>query len=127
MHNKYERLALFRLRASMKEFLGELPPEVEKLYEEVRRPDPKAGPRVFVPYPALVPARRRAGSHLRGRPRRELSSAGATLFTRPAGAKAWMPTPMKRVERRTYVGELATKDVAAALMDYYVKADFSGG
>jgi len=31
MHNKYERLALYRLRASMKEFLGELPPEVERV------------------------------------------------------------------------------------------------
>jgi len=37
MHNKYERLALFRLKASMKEFLGEVPPEVEKLYDEVRQ------------------------------------------------------------------------------------------
>src|SRR5208337_2827164 len=36
MHNKYERLALFRLRASMKEFLGELPPEVERSFAESR-------------------------------------------------------------------------------------------
>ena len=126
IHNKYERLALFRLRASMKEFLGELPPEVEKLYDEVRRPDPKAAPRVFVPTrPSFLRAGERVrifavapgGSGLRG----------ATLFTRQAGAKAWTPIPMERVERRTYVGELDAKDVAASLMDYYVTADFSGG
>lgn len=126
IHNKYERLALFRLRASMKEFLGELPPEVEKLYEEVRRPDPNASPRVFVPTrPSFLRAGERVrifavapgGSELRG----------ATLFTRQARAKAWTPTPMKLVERRTYVGELEVKDVAASLMDYYVTADFSGG
>jgi hypothetical protein len=126
LHNKYERLALFRLRASMKEFLGELPPEVEKLYEEVRRPDLNANPRVFIPTrPTLLRAGERVrifavapgGSKLRG----------VTLFTRPAGAKAWTPAPMKLVERRTYVGKLEVKDVAASLMDYYVTADFSGG
>jgi len=126
IHNKYERLALFRLRASMKEFLGKLPPEVEKIYEEVRRPDPNAGPRVFVPTrPSFLRAGERVrifavapgGSELRG----------ATLFTRQAGAKAWTSTPMKQVERRTYVGDLEVKDVAASLMDYYVTADFSGG
>ena len=49
MHNKYERLALYRLRASMKEFLGELPPETERLFAEVRQPEAKATPRAFVP------------------------------------------------------------------------------
>ena len=49
MHNKYERLALYRLRASMKEFLGELPPEVERSFAESREPDGKAAPRAFVP------------------------------------------------------------------------------
>ena len=49
MHNKYERLALDRLLASMKEFLGELPPEVERLFSEVRQRDAKALPRAFIP------------------------------------------------------------------------------
>jgi hypothetical protein len=126
IHNKYERLALFRYRASMKEFLGELPPEVEKLNEEVRRPDPKASPRVFIPTRLTF---LRAGERVRI----FAVAPGATgvrrvtLHTRPAGAKAWMPTPMKLAGRRTYVAELAIKDVAATLMDYYVEADFSGG
>ena len=49
MHNKYERLALYRLRASMKEFLGELPPEVERAFAEPREADSKAVSRAFVP------------------------------------------------------------------------------
>jgi len=125
IHNKYERIALFRLRASMKEFLGELPPEVEKVYEEVRRPDPNAAPRVFIP---TRPTFLRAGERVRifavvpsgGEIR------GATLFSRPAGAKAWTPTSMKLAGRRTYVAELEAKDVAASLMDYYVTADVAG-
>jgi hypothetical protein len=125
IHNKYERLALFRLRASMKEFLGELPPEVERLYEEVRQPDAKAGPRVFVP---TRPSFLRAGERVRIFAVAPGGSAprGATLFTRQAGAKTWTPTPMKLVERRTYMGEIEARDVAASLMDYYVTADFSG-
>jgi hypothetical protein len=49
VHNKFERLALFRLRLSMKEFLGELPPDVETLFHEVRKKDAATRPRVFVP------------------------------------------------------------------------------
>jgi len=49
MHNKYERLALYRLRASMKEFLGELPPEIEQPFSQVRQPNPDRGVRLFVP------------------------------------------------------------------------------
>ena len=52
---------------------------------------------------------------------------GVKLFTRPAGAKAWTPTAMKMVGRRTYVAEIEALDVAPSLMDYYVAADFSGG
>src|SRR4029077_19164239 len=62
MHNKYERLSLYRLRASMKEFLGELPPEVERSFTESRQPDSKAEPRVFVP---TRPTVLRQGEHVR--------------------------------------------------------------
>ena len=126
IHNKYERLALFRLRASMKEFLGELPPEVEKLYEEARQPDPNATSRVFIP---TRPTFLRAGERVRifavapgGNEIR-----GVTLFTRPAGAKAWTPATMKLVGRRTYAAEIEAQDVGKALFDYYVAADVPSG
>jgi hypothetical protein len=125
MHNKYERLALYRLRASMKEFLGELPPETEQLFAEVRQPDAKALPRAFVPtrptvlrkgeqarISALVPGAGRV--------------ARVTLFTRSKDSENWNPSPMSLVRRRTYAGEIKWQE-AGALMDYYVQAEIEVG
>ena len=60
MHNKYERLALFRLRASMKEYLGELPSGLESLFEEVRRADPTRTRGCLSPLDLRFSARERA-------------------------------------------------------------------
>ena len=49
MHNKFVRIALVRLRLSIQEWLGELPPETEKLMEEVTGPDVSAPVRLFLP------------------------------------------------------------------------------
>jgi hypothetical protein len=125
MHNKYERLALYRLRASMKEFLGELPPETERLFAEVRQPDPKAMPRAFVP---TRPTVLRKGEHARisavvpgaGR------VASVTLFTRAKDSDQWNPSPMSLSGRRTYAGEINWQE-AGPLMDYYVQAETEVG
>ena len=122
MHNKYERLALFRLRASMKEFLGELPPETEKLFEEVRRSDPSATLRVFVPTRATL---------LRGEDRVRIFAvvpaasdvAQVTLLTRPTGVEKWSGIRMVHAGRKTFVGELKAAGSHAALLDYYVEAE----
>jgi hypothetical protein len=122
MHNKFERLALFRLRASMKEFLGELPPETEKLFEDARRPDTTAAPRVFIPTrPTLL----RAGEKVRIVA--VVPSAGrvarVTLFTRAGSAASWKATPLKLVARKTFAGELQCPETAPPLLDYYVQAE----
>jgi len=123
MHNKYERLALFRLRASMKEFLGELPPEVERAFDEARRPAGNAAPRVFIP---TRPTSLRPGERVRifavALGGKEVT--GVTLFTRPAGAAAWRASAMKLVERRTYEAEIEGPETASPLLDYYVEAGF---
>ena len=122
MHNKFERLALYRLRASMKEFLGELPPETEQLFQQVRTPDGKAAPRVLVPTrPTLV----RPGDRVRilavalnGK-----EVAKISLFTRSSGASDWRSTPMRLVGRRTYAGDLECSEATKPLLDYYVEAE----
>jgi hypothetical protein len=125
MHNKYERLALFRLRASMKEFLGDLPPETERLHEEVRRPDSNALLRVFIPTrPTLLrPIDRVRAFAVVPRPK---EVARVTLFTRLSGHQEWTPTPMKLVGRNTFVAELAVGDATQPLLDYYVEAELFG-
>jgi hypothetical protein len=125
MHNKYERLALYRLRASMKEFLGELPPETERLFAEVRLPEAKAMPRAFVPTRPTVLC---SGEHARisavvagaGR------VAGVTLFTRAKDSEKWNPSPMSLAGRRTYADEIKWHE-ASPLMDYYVRAEVEIG
>jgi hypothetical protein len=122
MHNKYERLALYRLRASMKEFLGELPPEVERSFAKSRQPDSKAAARAFVPTRPTV---------LRKGERVKITAVvpgpakvvRATLFTRAQDTQAWSPTPMKLEQRRTYTAEIPWRETAGPLLDYYVAAE----
>ena len=125
MHNKYERLALYRLRASMKEFLSELPPETERLFAEVRQPDAKAKPRAFVP---TRPTVLRKGEH--ARISAVVPGAGqvarVTLFTRAKDSDNWSSSPMSLVRRRTYASELKWQE-GGPLMDYYVQAEIEGG
>ena len=125
MHNKYERLALFRLRASMKEFLRELPPEMEELFESVRKPDPGARLRVFIPTRsslllgseavrvfAVVPA----GGEV----------ARVTLFRRQPGAERWEADVMKLAGRRTFMTQLGAGTHPDRFLDYYVEAELAG-
>ncbi|MGO8792562.1 MAG: hypothetical protein ACLQVL_34960 [Terriglobia bacterium] len=122
MHNKFERLALYRLRASMKEFLGELPPELERALAESRRPDDKAAARAFVP---TRPTVLRQGEHVRitvvvPGPAKVVR---VTLFTRTQETQAWSPASMNLVQRRTYTGELPWRESTSPLLDSYVAAE----
>jgi hypothetical protein len=125
MHNKYERIALYRYKASIKEYLKELPPEMEKAFTEARLPDPKVTPRVFIP---TLPTLLDEGGRLR------ISAVvvggekvlRATLFTRLAGAVRWTGRPMKLLGRRTYQCELQKPAVAGLWLDYYVQAEVEG-
>ncbi len=126
MHNKYERLALYRLRASMKEFLGDLPPEVEKSFVDLREPDSRAATRAFVP---TRPTILREGERVRINvvvpgPAKVVR---ATLFTHAQGSQGWNPTPMKLVQRRTYSIELRWQESSEPLLDYYVATEVEAG
>jgi hypothetical protein len=121
MHNKFERLALFRLKASMKEYLGELPPEVEKLYDEVRQPISSLPPRVFVPTrPTLL----RKGEAVRitavavGP---SIQVDRVRLMTRLPGSGEWISTSMKKLGRRTYQGEIKAPSGGPGFLDYFVE------
>ncbi len=124
MHNKYERIALHRLRASMKEFLGELPPETDRLFAEVRQPNPKAKLRTFVP---ARPTVLRKGEQVRITavvPGTD-QAARVALYTRVKDSEHWNSVPMSLVRRRTYVGEIKWLD-GGSLLDYYVLAEVGG-
>jgi hypothetical protein len=122
MHNKYERLALVRLRASMKELLGDLPTETEILFDGVRRRDPTIAPRVFVPTrpTALGKGERvRVMAVVAGGERVTRMS----LVTRLGQAAPWVAAAMKLRGRRTYEAELAAANAIRPFLDYYVRAE----
>lgn len=125
VHNKFERLALFRLRLSMKEFLGELPPDVEDLFLEVRRKGSSAGPRVFIPTrpSALAPGEKvRIFAVAPG----GNSVPRVKLILRRAASKDWQSFPMQLVGRRTFTREIEASKADWPLLEYYVEAEFSG-
>jgi hypothetical protein len=125
MHNKYERLALYRLRASMKEFLGELPPETERLFAEVRLPDPKAIPRAFVPTRPTV-LRRGEQARISAVVTGGGQVGRVALLTRAKDSQQWNSSPMSLIGRRTYGGKIKWQE-GGPLMDYYVQAEIDLG
>ncbi|MCX6638052.1 MAG: hypothetical protein NT090_23595 [Acidobacteria bacterium] len=124
MHNKFVRIALVRLRLSIQEWLGELPPETEKLLEEVTGPDASAPVRLFVPTrPTLLGRGERVRILI-------VAPGGGTvrtvmLHTRLRGAGKWTATPAKLLGRRTYQAMLGPLD-GAELAEYYVSAAIGG-
>ena len=123
MHNKYERLTLIRLRASMKEYLGELPREVEDRYSDVIKLDASAPPRIFVPTrPSLLRKGERVRVMAVAPSGEEL--IGVTLYSRTAGAPTWATSSMRKRGRRTYEVEIAPPTQSGSLLDFYVEARF---
>lgn len=123
MHNKYERLALFRLPASMKEFLRELPPEIQRTAEKALKPDSTARSRIFIPTRPTVLAQ---GKRVRIF---AVASGGRKftpprLFTRHSGSPAWNASAMAPAGRRTFTAELVAPNNEELFLDYYVKTEF---
>jgi hypothetical protein len=115
------RLALVRLRLSLQEFLGELPPETERMLAQVTAPDSSAPARVFLPT--------RPGMLGPGEKVRVLMVAAGqapvravTLHTRPRGAAAFTAAPARLLGRRTYAAMLGPFEPGAELVEYHVRA-----
>jgi hypothetical protein len=123
-HNKFERLALFRLRLSMKEYLGQLPAEVETLFHKLRQSDRTIHPRVFIP---TRPSALGLGDKVRifaVAPGGE-SLPRVKLFLRSGSGGEWQSFRMQPVGRRTFVKEIEAGKADSPLLDYYAEAAFS--
>lgn len=118
IHNKFVRLALVRLRLSIKEYLGELPAEAEKLYAQVMLPEAKARPRLFLlAHPTvLAPGARVRLSIV------STGSGAVTLNTRRQGSAAWVRTPAKSIGRKSYEAVLGPFPPGSPLVEYYISA-----
>ena len=119
LHNKFVRLALVRLRLSMKEYLGDLPPQVEEMYAKAIQPDPHAPSRIFVP---TRPTMLNPG----GSARLTIIAPGAVepgpivLQTRLRPSARWVATEAKLRARRTYEARLGPFPASAKVVEYRV-------
>ena len=121
MHNKFVRLALVRLRLSLQEYLGELPPETETLFAELVKPDANAPARLFVPTrPSLLSKGEKVRIMIVATGEAPVDSV--QLHTRVSGASRWSTTAAKLMGRRTYQATLGPFDPAAPLMEYFISA-----
>ncbi len=119
MQNKFVRISLERLRLSIKEFVGELPGEVEQTYTTATSPESAHRARVFVPTrPSLL----KPGESLRifivapGRPQ----VCEVKLLTRRQGLQEWQASVAAHLGRSVYAAALGPFTAADRTIEYYV-------
>ena len=121
MQNKFVRIALERLRLSIKEFLGKLPPEMEQAYATATSPESANPARLFVPTrPSLL----KPGESLRifivapgcG------EMAEVKLLTRPQGNQTWRTSTAVHAGRSVYSATLGPFTAADRTVEYYATA-----
>jgi len=120
MQNKLVRIALDRLRLSIKELLGHLPPEMDKAYEAAISPDGANSPRVFIPTrPSLL----KLGESLRlfilapGQ-----GVVDVKLQTRRQGTSQWQSATATHVGRSVYTASLGPFKSEDGAIEYYATA-----
>ena len=117
MHNKFVRLALVRLRLSMREYLGELPSATEQLFTGMMKPDPRAPARIFIPTRPTMLAR---GESLRIPIVVTAEASEVTLRTRAPGG-SWRESRATLVARGTHEAVLGPFD-GPELVEYSAAA-----
>jgi hypothetical protein len=118
MHNKFVRLALYRLPLSIREYLGETQPEIERAFRDAIRQDAEAQGRVFIPTrPTLVSK----DEHLRVTIV-ALEAGPVALNYRMAGSRQWTRTAAKLTGRKTYEAILGPFTGNTGWLEYHASA-----
>lgn len=123
VHNKFVRIATFRFRASLLEFLEELPPEAEAAYAAALGPDMELPAALIVP---TRPTRLAPGecATVTAVAPGMLEVSSVELLWRRLGAGAWQAVSMSLVGRRTYAYELGMQP-GVETIEYKVQATFA--
>jgi hypothetical protein len=121
MQNKLVRIALERLRLSIKEFLVELPPEMNHAYEDAISPEGANPPRIFIPTrPSLL----KPGDSLRifiNAPGQE-EVISVKLMTRRLGTQEWNASDASHAGREVYAAKLGPFAAGDGAIEYYATA-----
>jgi hypothetical protein len=119
MQNKFVRISLERLRLSIKEFVGELPTEMDQAYTTATSPESANRARVFIPTrPSLL----KPGESLRifivapGHP----EVCEVKLLTRCQGTQEWQASVATHTGRSVYAATLGPFTAADRTVEYYV-------
>ena len=121
MQNKLVRIALERLRLSIKEFLTELPEEMNQAYAASISPVGANPPRVFIP---TRPSILRLGESLRifiNAPGHK-DVVPVKLHTRRLGAQEWRMTDATHAGRNVYMAKLGPFLATDRAIEYYASA-----
>jgi len=121
MQSKYVRVALTRLRLSIKEYLGEMPAEVQTAFENATRPPASDPSRLIVPTRSTMLA---GGQKIRlmaivpgSAPVKQV-----LLHTRPRG-KEWTIAKATLVARRTWDVPLGPFPASYDLVEYFLSVE----
>lgn len=124
MHNKLVRLALVRMRLSMREYLGELPTDVEQAYAQAIAPVDTMTARIFLPTrPTLFGNQETVRLTIVVPGLEQIQSVA--VHTRLRGG-AWVSKPAKLVQRRTYEAVLGPFAGPTEYVEYYATAMLAG-
>jgi hypothetical protein len=118
MHNKLVRLALYRLPLSIKEYLGDTPPEIRQSFAEATRRDDGARGRVFIPTrPTLLTTGESVRISIVA-----LEAGDVSLSVRVAGSSNWKRTGAKLTGRKTYEAVLGPFSGGEGWVEYFASA-----
>ena len=125
IHNKFVRIATFRLQQSIVEFIDELPAEAQAALDAATAPDVSLLALVIVP---TRPTRLAAGESAKIT---AIATGSAEvirvdLMYRKFDQTAGETVNMELVGRRTYCAEITMPFVASGGIEYHVRAEYAG-
>lgn len=125
MQNKFVRIALERLRLSIQEFVGDLPPAMDQAYEAAIHPAQANPARIFIP---TRPSLMKPGESLRlfiVAP--SVQEAGGVMFhTRRQGQSEWKTQPALHAGRSVYTASLGPFSAQEKTVEYYASVSDAG-
>ena len=123
IHNKFVRIATFRLKASILEFIDEIPPDAQQALDTAVAPDTDNIASLIVP---TRPTRLRPGQSIRI----SAIAPGTAELThiaihyRGIGAPGWQSIAMTHIGRRTWGADLTMPIDFADGIEYHIRAEF---
>jgi hypothetical protein len=121
MQNKLVRIALERLRLSIKEFLSELPPEMDQAYAAAISPADANPPRVFIPTrPSLLKPAESLRIFINISGLEEVTTV--KLLTRRQGTENWNTLDAEHAGRGVYAAKLGPFTAKNGAIEYYATA-----